>query len=68
MERCEECKHFGKKGQIGKDTIPFCFHRHKDIKDIKNVKQCLEFRTKYYKTSFGIRKRRHNRRAGGGIR
>lgn len=68
MARCENCKNFGLKGNIGSLCIPYCFKNKQEVKDTNTKRnKCIYYDTKYFKTSFGKRKRRHGRKASGGF-
>lgn len=60
MKQCEEHKLYGVKGEIDKGTNPYCFKNNRKLKDIHQAGKCPKYKTKYLKTSFGKRDRRHS--------
>lgn len=71
MAKCNNCKNFGKKGHIGKQTTPYCFKKNEQVQNINRKIKCKYFDFKYAGGRIFKRKRsrrrRRNRRAGGGI-
>lgn len=69
MAKCNNCKNFGKKGHIGKQTTPYCFKKNEQVQNINRKIKCKYFDCKYVGGRIFKRghKHRHRRRAGGGI-